>query len=734
MSVSNFLLMHVFTALLPSPDAVDYEYYECLGISKHSSLEDIRKGYKKKSLELHPDKIAQRGKVDAATAAAQYERVQEASSVLQDKSKRKQYQGLGCSVARYRFLVSGGIYNPGAIMENLQHASFLNKTRLVLIVSIFFTIMLLQPILIAAKVNAVVDKNASDTDTDNMSMNMNMNTDDNNDSILQDTAWTIILIPLWILDGLFVVFWALLALMIPENAGEFTVTFLEHVSWLVGMILTAQQWDRSFEDKNNWHYTAAAFYVAIFFRIYGTQRAIGRRRSDQRRMVSPEYLTTLLSNHASTQEGEDWTEEQRSEFANKYIVVTVDSDAVVAAMEALGQDAEIGNMVTDEDLEALRVHSSQEFAEAEEQIKSLASSTTALLFYGVTFIALVASKLQGQIDTSWPIVFIPIFIKLGLEFCTSFLFCCCAGMLGSGAGNDDDIMVVLAGQDHVNGGDGNDEDNEDDGQEQGENKETSASADGAATKAPAKELKASLAPFAAPEGEIDDLNAPTTPSSSQVDGKKEAEKGRSANGNDETKTDEEANNNNNNNGADDDNDNDNFEDESEFKFDEDAYRAWHSAQAEVDASIMQARAKAQSTCCSASLQIIMIVLIVVKLEQDYEDVDGEDDNDGDTGFNAFWILSPVFVVAGLLLCCCSCLIYGVGAGGPEEDDMFEEHQDGGNYADNQETAQETNAPTSAAVAAEGKGSVDVSNPTASTSDAPTSDVEAGGGETMNDLD
>jgi preprotein translocase subunit Sec63 len=192
MSVSNFLLMHVFTALLPSPDAVDYEYYECLGISKHSSLEDIRKGYKKKSLELHPDKIAQRGKVDAATAAAQYERVQEASSVLQDKSKRKQYQGLGCSVARYRFLVSGGIYNPGAIMENLQHASFLNKTRLVLIVSIFFTIMLLQPILIAAKVNAVVDKNASDTDTDNMSMNMNMNTDDNNDSILQDTAWTII--------------------------------------------------------------------------------------------------------------------------------------------------------------------------------------------------------------------------------------------------------------------------------------------------------------------------------------------------------------------------------------------------------------------------------------------------------------------------------------------------------------------------------------------------------------
>jgi hypothetical protein len=158
MSVSSFLLMHVFTALLPPPDAVDYEYYDCLGLSSSSrhSLEDIRKAYKKKSLELHPDKIAQRGG-NAVAAAAQYERVQEASSILQDKKHRKQYHRLNCSVARYRFVASSNMYNPSAVMENLQQASFLNKTRLVLIVSMFFILMLLQPILIAAKVNAIVD-------------------------------------------------------------------------------------------------------------------------------------------------------------------------------------------------------------------------------------------------------------------------------------------------------------------------------------------------------------------------------------------------------------------------------------------------------------------------------------------------------------------------------------------------------------------------------------------------
>jgi hypothetical protein len=210
------------------------------------------------------------------------------------------------------------MYNPSAVMENLQQASFVNKTRLVLTVSIFFMTMLLQPILIAAKVNVVTD---TDTDTDS-------------DSILSDTDWIVLLIPLWILYGTWVALMGILALVVPDAVREFTVTFLQHVTVLVGLILTAQQWDRPVAEKNNWQLTAIPFYVAIMWRMYGTQCSISSLRQDQARMVSPEHLVA--------QEGvnglEDLTEGQREEIANKYLVVTVDSDTVVAAMQSFAMD------------------------------------------------------------------------------------------------------------------------------------------------------------------------------------------------------------------------------------------------------------------------------------------------------------------------------------------------------------------------------------------------------------
>jgi hypothetical protein len=706
MSVSSFLLMHVFTALLPPADAVDYEYYDCLGLDSANrnriTLEDIRKAYKKKSLELHPDKIAQRGG-NAVTAAAQYERVQEASSILQDKKHRKQYHSFYCSVARYRFVASSSIYNPGAVMENLQQASFINKTRLVLIVSIFFILMLLQPILIAAKVNAIVDIDS--------------------DSILRDTDWIILMIPLWIMYGLLVGCIGILALVIPEATREFTVSFLEHVSILTGLILLAQQWDRSIDpyEKNNWQLTAVPFYVAIFWRIYGTQCSVTTLRKDQARMVSPEHLVATEGIDGSL---EDMTEGQREEIAAKYIVVTVDSNTVVAAMQAFAMENEAGGDaaadVTDEDLEAIRVTSSPEFSEAESAIHSLKKSTTVLLLYGVSFCALVASKLEGQIkDASWFLIFIPIFVKLGLEISSSFLYCCCAGVLGGGD-HDGIMMVVPEHKDEDDAADATAADAGQDGvrevgqedQVQGDLKEEA--------RAPAENVKESLPNFALPEGEMDELKETAAKDTSNGDGKVKSEPKDAALVHDlqmETNAPD-------GNGNDDD-DNVSTGDEPEIKFDEETYRAWHSAQAEADATMMQERAKAQSTCCWATLQLIMVVLIVVKLEEDYED---GDDTDGE-GFNAFWILSPVLFIAGVLLCCCSCLIYGIGASPPGDEDLFEANSEDGDVdADGPEGSQDVSAPASAAA------TVDKAE-SASASDVPaTPDVEAGGGETMNDLD
>lgn len=729
MSVSSFLLMHVFTALLPPPNATEYEYYDCLGLDSSNrnsiTLEDIRKAYKKKSLELHPDKIAQRGG-NAVAAAAQYERVQEASSILQDVKHRKQYHSFNCSVARYRFVASAGIYNPGAVMENLQQASCINKTRLCLLVSVFFLFMLLQPVLIAAKVNAIVDNET--------------------ESILRNVDWVILLIPLWVMYGLTVALFAILALVIPEATREFTVTFLEHVSIFTGLILLAMQWDRPIDpyEKNNWQLTAVPFYMAIVWRLYGTASTVTVLRKDQARMISPEHLA--VTEHIDNTE--DMTEGQREEIAAKYIVVTVDSNTVVAAMQAFAMESESGGTdVTDEDLEAIRVTSSPEFAEAESHIHSLKKSMTVLLLFGVSFCALVASKLEGQIaDVSWYVVFIPIFIKLGLEISSSFLYCCCVGVLSGGiAGHDgDDIMMVVpehkgdvdadaaadadadaAGPDGVREGGA-----EEQHQEQGNINEEGKAPD-------LMNNTASLANFAAPEGEIDESKETAAKDMTNGNDELKSEPTRQATAtNDETQMNQEAKspyNNSNGNDGDDDNIS---SDEPHIKFDEETYRAWHSAQAEADAAMMQERAKAQSTCCSATLQLIMVVLIVVKLEEDYENPD-----DVEEGFNAFWILSPVFFITGVLLCCCSCLIYGIGAPRPGDEDLFEANsEDGAAGADGPKASQDVQDPASAAAAVGGgKGSVVESTESRLTASAEsdlqaTPDVEAGGGETINDLD
>ena len=176
----TWLLVNLFTALFPPVDEEERDFYEALGVSRDATSEQIRQAYRKKSLQLHPDKIAQRRQtVDIEEAKKEYEQVQEAYNVLMNDKKRARYHAVGCSGARYRFL-SQGFANPGALYENLTHASTVDKTRLVLLCSVLVMLILLQPILIAAKVNQITDGSGGS---------------------LESTKWVVLLIPTWMMMG-----------------------------------------------------------------------------------------------------------------------------------------------------------------------------------------------------------------------------------------------------------------------------------------------------------------------------------------------------------------------------------------------------------------------------------------------------------------------------------------------------------------------------------------------------
>ena len=67
------------------------DYYEVLGVSKSDTDEEIRKGFRKKAMEFHPDRNKN------PDAEARFKEINEAYQVLSDPNKRAQYNRFGAA-------------------------------------------------------------------------------------------------------------------------------------------------------------------------------------------------------------------------------------------------------------------------------------------------------------------------------------------------------------------------------------------------------------------------------------------------------------------------------------------------------------------------------------------------------------------------------------------------------------------------------------------------------------
>jgi len=69
--------------------ATKRDYYDILGVSKSSSLDDIKKAYRKLALQWHPDRNK------AANAHEKFKEINEAYAVLSDSKKKETYDQFG---------------------------------------------------------------------------------------------------------------------------------------------------------------------------------------------------------------------------------------------------------------------------------------------------------------------------------------------------------------------------------------------------------------------------------------------------------------------------------------------------------------------------------------------------------------------------------------------------------------------------------------------------------------
>ncbi len=81
------------------------DYYKTLGVSKTATADEIRKAYRKLARVNHPD-----AKPNDSKAAEKFKQIQEAYDVLNDETKRKQYDQFGPDFAR---MGQQGPFGPG---------------------------------------------------------------------------------------------------------------------------------------------------------------------------------------------------------------------------------------------------------------------------------------------------------------------------------------------------------------------------------------------------------------------------------------------------------------------------------------------------------------------------------------------------------------------------------------------------------------------------------------------
>ncbi|KAJ1462642.1 hypothetical protein M885DRAFT_162537 [Pelagophyceae sp. CCMP2097] len=93
MSMPSRLSMCCLRPLL-NPDGDD-EFYVALGVPRDASEKLIKKQYRKLSLSLHPDKMAQRGRTSTEAEREQFLSMKEAYDCLGNKRKRRLYDSLG---------------------------------------------------------------------------------------------------------------------------------------------------------------------------------------------------------------------------------------------------------------------------------------------------------------------------------------------------------------------------------------------------------------------------------------------------------------------------------------------------------------------------------------------------------------------------------------------------------------------------------------------------------------
>lgn len=484
--------------------------------------------------------------------------------------------------------------------------------------------------------------------------------------------WMIVCIPVWMAFAVAIVGQGVRLLMAATTTAATisatgVVWLLELCAWCTGVVLTVWQWDNSHTSSSmSWHIVAIPFYIGHALHSLKGYLSIRAIQVQQAYMISEVHLREELH----VDDIQDLTEEQQ----RQYTVVTTDHDTVAHILSAMSSsnnnddDDDNNNnniLLGDEELEALRVHTSPEFTAAEQAILRRLRSTVGWILCYVPWTILVAFQLGSwNQSVSWWIIFIPLWIYWGFPLLLHWFVCCCAGPPLDDDDDDDD------GEEDVGEGDA--------AVKKAEEGQTDSQAN--TSQMMFQSVDGSMSQLNSFNTSVDDstgvmnnnnnnTSSASLPPGDVVEGASPTKQSSTTTTTTPMKREEPSipstaspippsdpsptrgpmprSNHKNDNGDDDDDD---------FP--------------ELSPEFVDAKFKALAACCGSTVQIGLLCMVVALLQ------------DPDA-YNAMWILFPGFVFGGLLLCLCCCCIYAPplvdahgnplhGGGGNKDDDDGDE--------------------------------------------------------------
>ncbi len=619
------LIKFFFQGFLP-PETKEpsSSYYEVLEITRNATTDEIRRAYRKKSLQYHPDKVAQRkrreqrerenGNLNPSSAQNDesiFVQIKDAYETLSDPTRRSAYDVLGAEGGRmYCSIVVGGMQSQSegidvnSLVYNLARASLVDKSKLFLLVLFVVLIILLGPVLICVKIDSS-----------------------------WDTDWVLVLTPVWIVNIL-----ALIHHVLMKN--WFALARVECLFILE--ILLAMKWDDLYLGSMKYDFLLVPLYVHQAVILLEGIVVIWSSRRDIQRMVTISYLERNILPHIRSQNEntnsndindtpspasrvsyEDLTDDERKTIDKLYIIVTEPGSD--DPNNPFDDEQENGGSLNsaEENLKFMyTVANSPEYLKMTERRTEAIRNVASVLLFRSTFLVLLVLQLQLDISDedpsyrwNWNVVFIPLWVEILLYALYSCFLACCGrdlfqmkmGDVGQNANQGMDEMEVIEIEEVGMEGEVEVETTDNDVNIQNDIEL------GQESKLLLKHDEIEVA-----DNEKIKTKVETTFSSVKQSGTAPVT---------QTPTNDDAG----QNGNDDGNSGDGIE------FD-------------IDSQSVEKQVKAIGGCCYYILAVMALTLFLVKLNRATE-------VEGGVNYSSLWVMFPLFMIAALVLCLFGCCIF-----------------------------------------------------------------------------